>query len=118
MNKNEAPEPPDANHRCCGRSSAISKEGYEQRLMLSSRGQLVFQTDRNTFFANRYSYPVIAGSPCCSAPHPRCEDACNQCAFNHSSLEALPGADARSFSTARVDLVNEAPQDDQDEAGV
>jgi hypothetical protein len=40
----------DLIYRCCGLSSAISKEGYEQRLMLSSKGQLVFQTDRNTFY--------------------------------------------------------------------
>jgi hypothetical protein len=30
----------DLIYRCCGLSSAISKEGYEQRLMLSSRSQI------------------------------------------------------------------------------
>jgi hypothetical protein len=35
--------------------------------MLSSRSQLVFQTDRNTFLADRSSYTAIAGAPCRSA---------------------------------------------------
>jgi hypothetical protein len=38
MNKNEGPDHPIrvSSYRCCGLSSAISNEGYEQRLMIKA----------------------------------------------------------------------------------
>jgi hypothetical protein len=59
MNKNEAPDHLlDLIYRCCGLSSAISKEGYERRLMLSSRG---LSNGSEHLLADRYSYTAIAG---------------------------------------------------------